>query len=120
MDFWQRLDWLIKERGLTRKSVSASVGIADSSISVWKYRKTYPDVDVGLRLAGLLKVSVEYLVFGPDNAGGGTVQIDAEGLFVSVTIPRENQILLQIVEQLTTYDQDQLGKVREIVDLLLK
>ena len=66
MNFWERLDELIIMRGLTRKHVTMTAGIADNSISLWKKRGTYPAGDVLLSVSETLGVTVEYLITGVD------------------------------------------------------
>ena len=64
--FAERLERLIKEKGLTQVAVADSVGIRRPTISDWKKNGSYPTADVAVKIARLLDVSVEYLVTGED------------------------------------------------------
>ena len=65
--FAERLERLIKEKGLTQVAVADSVGIRRPTISDWKKNGSYPTADVAVKIARLLGVSVEYLVTGEEN-----------------------------------------------------
>jgi transcriptional regulator with XRE-family HTH domain len=117
MDFWDRLDWLIKERGMTRREVTQRLGLGVSAVSVWKTRRTYPDADVAVGLARTLGVTVEYLVEGPSAKSDATPA--ASDLVWQIAIPRERHELLALVEKLTTLDATQLKQVSQVVDILV-
>jgi len=119
MDFWERLDWLIKERGLSRKDLSSKVGLAGSAVSVWKSRRAYPDADVALAVARALGVSVEYLLEGPPPQAAGTTIVRQEALYTSLEVPNENRLLQEIVGRLLSCDQVQLAKVKEVLNILI-
>lgn len=120
MNFWERLDWLIKEKGLTRKDLSIQIGLGVSAVSVWKTRSTYPGADVAVAVARVLGVSVEYLIEGPPE-GNGVVVAAPSGEAVSSTlvIPPENQLLLDIAKRLTDCSQEELVKVKTMLSVVL-
>lgn len=64
MDFWDRIDQLITEKGLSRKNVADKIEINVGNIASWKTRHNYPSVAVVTKLAAALGTSVEYLVTG--------------------------------------------------------
>lgn len=119
MDFWERLDWLIKERGLSRKELASAVGLAMSAVSVWKSRRAFPDADVALSVARTLGVSVEYLLEGPQPQETGTTMVNQDALYTNLKIPNENRLLQEILGRLLVCDQTQLSKVKEMLPLLL-
>ena len=67
VDFWTRLDQLIKAKGLTRKEVAEELGFNVNNFGAWKSRKAYPRVGRIEELANLLDVSFEHLSYGDPN-----------------------------------------------------
>jgi transcriptional regulator with XRE-family HTH domain len=70
MTFIDRLEALLKEKGVSQKSLAEYIGIRNPSISDWKKEGTIPRADVAIKIAEYLNVSVEYLITGknPDNS----------------------------------------------------
>jgi hypothetical protein len=64
MDFWTRLKKQVKIRNQTQESVSADIRVPFGTFRKWMDRKTYPDANEVVRLAVLLKTTVEGLVDG--------------------------------------------------------
>ena len=64
--FWERLERLV-DNSFTRKRFFSVLDLAVNSISTWKARKTFPSVEVMIRIAKALGVTVEYLVTGADS-----------------------------------------------------
>jgi transcriptional regulator with XRE-family HTH domain len=61
-EFWTRYQALSgKDLPVTIKT-----GIKQSTLSVWRIRKTYPRADDAVRIAEALDTTVEYLVTGAD------------------------------------------------------
>ena len=56
----------MKERGISQKSFSEKTGIAQSTISDWKRKKTNPAADKILIICEVLNVSPYMLLFGED------------------------------------------------------
>jgi transcriptional regulator with XRE-family HTH domain len=70
MTFIERLEMLLKEKGISQKSLAEYIGIRNPSISEWKKEGTIPRADIAIKIAEYLNVSVEYLITGvePDNS----------------------------------------------------
>jgi transcriptional regulator with XRE-family HTH domain len=70
MTFIERLEILLKERGISQKSLAEYIGIRNPSISEWKKEGTIPRADIAIKIAEYINVSVEYLITGtePDNS----------------------------------------------------
>lgn len=64
MDFWERIDYLIAERGTTRKAVAEKIGINAGNLAAWKTRHNFPSAAISVKLAEALDTTVEYLVTG--------------------------------------------------------
>lgn len=62
--FTNRLFNIMEIRGITQKQLKDLTGINQSTIALWKSRGTIPKADDAIRVAEVLNVSVEYLVFG--------------------------------------------------------
>lgn len=61
-----RLEQLLKDNCITQKTLAENIGIRVPTISDWKKNGTFPPVDIALKIAQALNVSVEYLVLGKE------------------------------------------------------
>lgn len=61
MDFIQRLDSLIKEKGMSRSSFLKAVKMGANQIKYWEKNNTIPPVPTLERIAKFFNVSVDYL-----------------------------------------------------------
>lgn len=66
----ERIKQLMKDKCLTQKALSESIGITQAKLSNYVNAKNYPPIDVLAQLAENLQVSVDYLV-------NGTVAVDS-------------------------------------------
>lgn len=62
--FIERLERLLKDKGLQQKDLAVKVGISSNGISTWKITGSLPRADVAVKIAKALDVTVEYLVTG--------------------------------------------------------
>lgn len=62
--FYERLERLIKDRGIQQKELADGCGISSNGISTWKVTGSIPRADVAIKIAKYLDVSVEYLITG--------------------------------------------------------
>lgn len=60
--FGQRFQRLRKEAGLTQEEVAEKVGITPQGVSKWENDLSSPDINILVKLAGILGVSVEELL----------------------------------------------------------
>ncbi|MBQ6035747.1 MAG: helix-turn-helix transcriptional regulator [Lachnospiraceae bacterium] len=61
MDFSKRLSCILAERGLTQRELANMCGVDEASMSRYVNGSRKPCMDVLVRIAGELNVSVEYL-----------------------------------------------------------
>jgi SOS-response transcriptional repressor LexA len=101
MSFIERLETLLKKKGISQKSLAEYIGIRNPSISEWKKEGTIPRADVAIGIAKFLDVSVEYLITGEDKAG----------------LTPEQRDLLRNYDQLDTRDRQ---TVLDLIDTMLK
>ena len=64
-----RIFELLKERKMSQKEFAKRTGIAESSISDWKKKRTNPVSDKILIISEVLGVSPYYLLSGAENGG---------------------------------------------------
>lgn len=64
-----RIFELLKERGMSQKEFAKRTGIAESSISDWKKKRTNPVSDKILIISEVLGVSPYYLLSGAEHRG---------------------------------------------------
>lgn len=62
--FYERLERLIKDKGVQQKDLAENCGISSNGISTWKVTGTLPRADIAIKIAKYLDVSVEYLITG--------------------------------------------------------
>ena len=63
-NFWKRVDEELEYKGKTRISLAEECGFSVSYISKGIVRGSTPTVDLAIKIAKALNVSVEYLAFG--------------------------------------------------------
>ena len=59
-----RIFELLKEKGMSQKEFAAKTGIAESTISDWKKKKTNPKADCLLSICDALEITPEQLLTG--------------------------------------------------------
>lgn len=64
MNFWERVDELLEEKEINRKTLAAEAGFDASNITKGIKNANIPAADTAVKIAGILNVSVEYLVTG--------------------------------------------------------
>jgi transcriptional regulator with XRE-family HTH domain len=62
--FWERMNKLIKEQGITQESLAKRTGIKFQTLRSWLTKDTLPRVDDAHKIAGELGVTVEFLLEG--------------------------------------------------------
>ena len=67
MNFWERVENLIEQKGINKKTLAAEAGIDSSNISKGLKSGGSPSADTAVRIAKFLDTSVEYLVTGNDS-----------------------------------------------------
>ena len=61
-----KIDKLIKEKGISRRQLCADVGISNSTIATWKTKNILPTAELIGKVAKELNVSVDWLLNGND------------------------------------------------------
>ena len=61
-----KIDKLIKEKGISRRQLCADVGISNSTIATWKTKNILPTAELIGKVAKELNVSVDWLLYGND------------------------------------------------------
>jgi transcriptional regulator with XRE-family HTH domain len=74
MTFIERLEILLKEKGISQKSLAEYIGIRNPSISEWKKEGTIPRADIAIKMAEYLNVSVEYLITGTESDNSAAIE----------------------------------------------
>ncbi|MCL6611025.1 MAG: helix-turn-helix domain-containing protein [Peptococcaceae bacterium] len=63
--FARRLRELRKTKGLTQKELGRRLNVTEAAVGMWEQARRLPDPEVLSRLAGILGVSVDYLLGNP-------------------------------------------------------
>ena len=64
VEFWSRVNALIKSRKTKQQSVAESCGISYQTFRGWVTRQSFPDAQQVFRIAKSLDTTVEYLMTG--------------------------------------------------------
>ncbi|MBR4376671.1 MAG: helix-turn-helix transcriptional regulator [Spirochaetia bacterium] len=67
MNFWERVENLIEQKGINKKTLASETGIDSSSISKGLKNGSFPSAETAVKIAKFLNTSVEYLVTGIDS-----------------------------------------------------
>jgi len=105
MNFRDRLRELIEFSGMLDKEVAEKVGISKNAIDSYVgSRACMPSLEVGVRLAKVLGVSVEYLVTGIDSTKETEVENKHLRIlmhYFSVLSDRDKKLLLNLAEDMS-------------------
>lgn len=66
VDFGKRLKELRLQAGLTQKQLGDQIGVTKSVVSYYELQERYPSPDVLIKLAGVFRVTTDFLL-GMDN-----------------------------------------------------
>lgn len=69
MNFWERVNELLEEKDINKKTLAADAGFDASNITKGIKNNNIPAADTAVKIAARLGVSVEYLVTGKDSVG---------------------------------------------------
>lgn len=111
MDFYERLNFLIKKNGLSQAKLEKAIGISNGSVSKWK--KSLPSIKTIKKIAEFLNVSDDWLLTGKDGVFTKEIaETDAKLLFMNKEIkeyalklnnlPKEKQkIIMDLIDQIS-------------------
>ena len=67
LDFYTRIDDLLKEKKANQKDLAESIGLASAQVFTnWKSRNSIPSADIAYKIAAYLNTTVEFLVTGKE------------------------------------------------------
>lgn len=93
MNFWERVDILLEQKGLTRKELAVEADFDVSNIGKGISNNNSPSADMAVRIARVLDTSVEFLVTGQDVKISKSIVTDLDLLLkYSATIHELNSI----------------------------
>lgn len=104
---YQRIEHLIKSRGMTKKAFCESLGISAGNFGDWKRGKTTPSTAKLIEIAAFFSVSLDWLMVGKGSPASGVMEIredyEAEGdgaytLSVSRLTDEEKLFIKEYVE----------------------
>ncbi len=99
-----RIFELLKEKGMSQKEFSARTGIAESSISDWKKKRTNPVSDKILIICEVLEVTPYDLLSGAEHTGNRSRINDTYVISKGTDIG----VLVESYQQLSTEQQKRL------------
>ena len=109
-----RIFELLKERGMSQKSFAQKTGIAESTISDWKKKKTNPVSDKILIISETLGVTPYELLSGAEHTGSRSKK---NATYV-VDKGTELGALIETYQSMDTEDQKRLiGYMQALIDM---
>ena len=94
MTFYERIDSLRKERGISQGALEKQLGFSNGSFSKWK--KSIPTHDRLQKLASFFHVSVDYLVTGEEEKKDAIPFFSREDFLTAREISENDRVLFDI------------------------
>lgn len=104
MTISEKIFELLKERGMSQKEFSEKTGIAQSSISDWKRKKTNPVSEKILIISEVLGVTPYELLSGTEDVGARSNTVD----YYVVSKESDLGVLIEQYQRLETMDKGRL------------
>jgi transcriptional regulator with XRE-family HTH domain len=92
-----------RDRGLTQDELAGQVGVSRSAVAQWETGRAGQVTGNLSRIAGVLEVNVEYLMYGDDKRGAGEVRQGDELALLRLyreCEPDDRQMLLRTARRL--------------------
>ena len=102
-DIGTRVRTVRRERGLTQDELAVQVGVTRSAVAQWETGRTGQVTGNLSRIAGVLEVNVEYLMYGDDKRAAGDVRQGDELALLRLyreCDPDDRQMLLRTARRL--------------------
>jgi transcriptional regulator with XRE-family HTH domain len=93
IDYWERVEKLIKEQNTTWSWLSEQIGVKQQTFSQWINKGILPRVNDGYGIAKLLNVSIDYLITGEEPEVKYYSQQATEAAEIIDVLPEEGQII---------------------------
>lgn len=103
---YERIEYLIKRQGLTKKAFSEQLNISTGNMGDWKRGKSTPGTHKLIEIAAFFKVSLDWLILGKQNADtlkesgedyffGPIGQLDCQ---TDELLPKEREFIKEYIE----------------------
>jgi transcriptional regulator with XRE-family HTH domain len=105
-DIGTRIRATRRDRGLTQDELADRVGVSRSAVAQWETGRTGQVTGNLSRIAGVLEVNVEYLMFGDDKHAAGEVRQGDELALLRLyreCQPEDRQMLLRTAHRLARH-----------------
>lgn len=102
-DIGTRIRAARRDRGLTQDELAGQVGVSRSAVAQWETGRTGQVTGNLSRIAGVLEVNVEYLVYGDSKRAAGEAQQGDELALLRLyreCDPEDRQMLLRTARRL--------------------
>lgn len=103
MDFYERLNSLIKSKGLSQHKLEIELGFSNGAISKWK--KYQPQPDRLQKLAEYFGVTMEYLLTGKEKEDSPIYYTNEETAAVAQKLFEDDKVLFDVYR---SSDKDRL------------
>jgi transcriptional regulator with XRE-family HTH domain len=106
IDIGTRIRAARRDRGLTQDELAEQVGVSRSAVAQWETGRTGQVTGNLSRIAGVLEVNVEYLMYGDDKRAMGEVRQGDELALLRLyreCDPEDRQMLLRTARRLARH-----------------
>nr|AHF25607.1 putative Cro/CI family transcriptional regulator [uncultured bacterium Contigcl_23] len=92
----KNLQKLRKQKSLTQEALAEAVGVARQTIAKWESEESTPDLEMSGKLASVLNVSLDDLVYAPEGELDGKPGMQGKHMFGVVTVGDKGQIVIPV------------------------
>ena len=122
MGFWARVEQEREYQGISRKELAFRANIAYQGIGLGLERNSMPGADTAIRIAKVLKVSIEYLVGEEhtDIQDTDKTELSNESLKIQdIALYKKNQQLIENLEKLPSNIKEPINQmIQKLADTM--
>ena len=122
MGFWARVEQEREYQGISRKELAFRANIAYQGIGLGLERNSMPGADTAIRIAKVLKVSIEYLVGEEhtDIQDTDKTELSNESLKIQdIALYKKNQRLIENLEKLPSNIKEPINQmIQKLADTM--
>ena len=93
----KRISELRKKQGITQEQLADILGTTRQAVSKWESGKSNPDLDYVIRMGGIFRVSMDYLLLGSEHAATAPEMPDECGSRMEVSAPTRHKVIYVIL-----------------------
>ena len=100
---YQRIEWLIESRGMTKKAFCEQLGISTGNFGDWKRGKTTPSTNKLIEISEFFSVSLDWLIVGRGSSAEAVME------------RQETYLIRQDMPEMALLEKEELEFIREYI-----